>query len=1052
MNTDEHAILASYKKQVLILGILFLIILALSIVLFPSRIWSPLDQSLSLDYPVYAHKAPTDQLFVIDSSSRRIVNFSLDGSLDFVVHGGSRSDTSFFYVREIAGLADGSFFILNNRLDAQGFYLTHEEIQLYSPQGQFIRTVYRKEYTEEDFGPLLVQRGRIWDIQVVEEVLYWYEIDGQGIRNYQMAIDTDTPVLINQMTFPSADMHIASIFRVNKNQFLAVLKDSSIGIGNFSAMEVHLDQIPPITLEPSPNLQAYVPNLESFRIFYRYTKPEGAFLGPIPWSIGLTPSGVVFTDLENQSVQLLNQTGQLREVINTAIISEVIQQDLYPYFYYTLTARADGTVITTNDEGVVVLEPDGTISFIEAANYTTTQLILSWLFFGTIVLLIFLGFFLGKAIFYGLMGGTLSPFVVRAVGLATLILIVGTLSSLIIIPNFSERYQTIVLQKISQMLQIIPQIIEADDLAILTNPEDYNSPEYLAIRENLIIAFNNNQDEWNRGYYFALYRIKNERLYGFMYMNGQINPFYPFDWLGGEEAPGVYDLAWRGEIATELITDISGDWIYGVGPIFNQDGVVVGLFETGTDLYALEYANQLLIRNLILELFVILIVIILLVVELTFFAHLFQARRLGEISQPNLAQFNKRSTDLVTTFNPSLFTRPIAYLFFTGLSLSVAFLPILSNRLFIEGGLQGSNVLVALPLAIETFGFGIATLLAGFLTAKLSWQGLFYGGTVLAAAGLWSSGTAMNLETLTIARAIVGFGSGLGYMGLRSIISKEQDVNRRTEAFSNFYAGMTAGVNTGLVIGASLADVIGLQQVFFVAVGIMAFTFLLPLLINLPKLLPNQMRAADDVPKFRDILVFVSNPRIWVFFISIILPTYIAGAYIGYFFPLFAESFGISTADIGRLLILNGLCIVYFGPGLSSFMERKFGNVSGSIIGSFFWAIGLLIAGLSGSMVGAIIAIMIMGLTEGFAVNAQNNVFLTFPSVKKVGVDQAIGIYELMGKFGETLGPIIFGASLLLGATFGLSLIAIVVAVFALFLPFALSKAKSSSTKIEVTE
>ncbi|NCN04169.1 MAG: MFS transporter [Spirochaetales bacterium] len=991
--------------------------------LFTFARWPVNQQELALEYPVYAQQNNYGELFVLDSSSRRVVGIGEDRTLDFETEGGSRSDDSFFYAREIAPLDDGSFLLLNNRLDEKGFYLTHEEILLYDSQGRYESTLVRREYKETDFNEVLVQRGALIDLRVIGNSVWWFELHDNGIQNYSFNFQTGEEVLEGFMEFTEANLHIGTIHRIYGQSFVLTLKDGSIGVGSFDRTMGDLESLlHSYSLEPSVNLSTSVPPDTQFRIVYRYTPASEGTLGVIPWSVGLYNDSIIFTDLQNQSIQRLESDGSVETLFNREKLSEVVGDDVYPYYYYSLTTQENRSFITSNDEGVVLVSSTGQIEYLGSALLTLRQRIFGYLFwissFGALggIVFTFRGFF------YGFLGGKISPLLVRAFGLSVLILVVGSLSSLIIIPNFSGRYQDVVLQKISQMLQIIPQIVDAEGLKEMSSPEDYNSPTYRELRSNLMGAFNQNKDDWNRGYYFALYRIFDERLYGFMYMNGQINPYYPFDWLMGPDEPGVYDLAWQGEIATELVTDISGDWIYGVGPIFDKEGKVIALFETGTDLYALQYENTQLIRNLILELFVILIVVILLVVELTFLGTLIEKRN-------SLGSFKALPDESSDGFNGILFTRPIAYLLFTALSLSVAFLPILSSRLYVPQTGDVADVIIALPLVFETLGFGLATLAAGFLAVKLSWQGLFYGGVLLSAMGLYGSAATITLSFLTVFRGIVGLGSGLAYMGLRSIINREQNSERRSIGFSNFYAGMTAGINTGLVVGASLADVIGFQTVFYVAALLMGVVFLLPLFIGLSKVVPLASTSITSASKrIKDMFLFLFDIRIWVFFVSLILPTYIAGSYIAYYFPLFAEGLGVSTADIGRLLIINGLFIVYFGPVLSRTIERKIGNVWGSVLGSVFWGVALLIAAWSGSLGGAVIALILMGITEGFAVNTQNNVFLEFPSVEVVGADQAVGIYELMGKFGETLGPLIFGVSLLLGARFGLTAVGLGVA------------------------
>ena len=85
-----------------------------------------------------------------------------------------------------------------------------------------------------------------------------------------------------------------------------------------------------------------------------------------------------------------------------------------------------------------------------------------------------------------------------------------------------------------------------------------------------------------------------------------------------------------------------------------------------------------------------------------------------------------------------------------------------------------------------------------------------------------------------------------------------------------------------------------------------------------------------------------------------------------------------------------------------------------------------------------------MGITEGFCVSAQNDFFLSMKGSKKIGEDQAVGYYEMVGKIAETAGPILFSLALVLGHLAGLSVIAALVFLLALFYLRAAGKSGKS--------
>ncbi|MGI9255582.1 MAG: MFS transporter, partial [Salinispira sp.] len=290
---------------------------------------------------------------------------------------------------------------------------------------------------------------------------------------------------------------------------------------------------------------------------------------------------------------------------------------------------------------------------------------------------------------------------------------------------------------------------------------------------------------------------------------------------------------------------------------------------------------------------------------------------------------------------------------------------------------------------------------------------------------------------LIVARSITGFGTGMGYIALRSFINLEGRDEIRNKAYSNFYSGMIGGINVGLVLGASLAAWVGYSNVFVIGLVLLIVTAILFATLYRDAKFFWPREESSNLTHGQALFSLIKSPRLWVYFIFLLLPTYAAAAYVGFYFPLFGENvLGLSTPQIGRFMIMNGLLIVYLGPPLSRFIERKIGNYWGSILGSIFWGLTLVIAGLTGNIFAVAIVLILMGLTEGFAVSTQNGLYFSEKIISVVGQDRSTGYFEFFGKIGDTIGPVIFASVLILGARTGLITLGIVIA--AMTVPYIL--------------
>jgi MFS family permease len=967
---------------------------------------NPVESRYRFDYPVCASKDNAGNIFIVDSSRRRVSQVGVNGTIRYSLTGGSRSIGKFFYANEIVPDPAGNLYLLNIVNDENGFYCIREEIQRFDANGRYRQTLYSRVYDKaKDRIPSLVQRGRIFSLSASSETLRWFLVDETGIQPMECDLRSGSLKEGKLYRLQNAIYDIAHVAYNPRGGFGYSTKNGRIVAVN-GGIETLL-----------------------------YTAPQNAF-EIVPWEIGFNRDGTVyFIDLQTRTIRRIVSPDSAIVALSSDIIRSAGFKTANDVFY-RFSVLNDGTLITTNSEAVIVCNPEKKelVYRSDARNglRRTALIILAWASAAAALLLLVA---LSRFMYAVFMRSSSSKVLKKAFVIIVIVGISAVVVTDAIIPNMGGRYQNVVLERIGLMLQLLPRGIDGNRIAAIRTLADYDKDDYRSIRESFLKALNHNRDPWNACYYFAVYKVADGALYEMMQLNGALGMHYPYDWLGDG---GVYDRALQGKIATEIKEDISGYWIYGVGPIYGSDGKVVALLETGTDMYSFQLANQALVRNIIFDMITALVVLVLSMIEMAFLVDLFQKRRPIALVNALTDAGEKLPDDagLPEDYSDAFFGRPISFLLFAGISMSLAFIPLLSQNFHFNLSGFSAETITALPLSVETFGFGLATIFIGMMTRRLGWRIFFALGAVIACGGLFLSATASDWNAFVIARGCTGIGSGMAYIGLRSFINREGRAAQKTSAYSYMYAGMTAGVNVGVIFGAALADRIGYARVFYCGIVLiaLALVFFIAFLRKTPFL------GLDPAPAvklgiFKMLRFFLKSGRLWLFFLTIVLPTYLAGTFLGYYFPLFAKSQGISTADIGRLWILNGLFIIYLGPALSAVVKRLIGDWRATILTSMLWGASLVFFGLTCNVWGLVIVLIVMGITEGFGVVMQNSVYLNFEVSRRIGEDRAVSYFELYGKIGETVGPIVFSLALALGESLGHIVMGIGVALVAV--PFA---------------
>lgn len=420
-----------------------------------------------------------------------------------------------------------------------------------------------------------------------------------------------------------------------------------------------------------------------------------------------------------------------------------------------------------------------------------------------------------------------------------------------------------------------------------------------------------------------------------------------------------------------------------------------------------------------LDALTVLIIAFFFMVEITLFLLLYikqEVARMVSKADPASQHLNKQSMDVEMI-------RPLAFFYFIASSMAVSYIPLIMKELYQPLWGLPKEVVLGLPISVELLCISLSIIVTGHIIERRGWRFSFYNGLVFMGLGLLLSGLAWNGLIFILARGLTGIGYGFSWMAMRWLSTSASKPEEKTRGLSAYNAGIYAGFNCGIAIGAMMADRIGFSRVFFIAllalliVVYFAFRYIGRVESPQEEIIPEVNRSST--------WAFLLDPAVIFFFLLITVPVAVCSMFMDYFFPLFGAGAGLSTSDIGRGFLIYGLCIVYLGPWLGSFVEQRLNPWKASLLAAFMTFAALGLFAWKGGIVMALAVILIMGLADSFGIVAQNNYFLSLPAARQVGESKALSYYSTVRRLGQMTGPFIFGLLAVLGASHSVGIIAV---------------------------
>ena len=156
---------------------------------------------------------------------------------------------------------------------------------------------------------------------------------------------------------------------------------------------------------------------------------------------------------------------------------------------------------------------------------------------------------------------------------------------------------------------------------------------------------------------------------------------------------------------------------------------------------------------------------------------------------------------------------------------------------------------------------------------------------------------------------------------------------------------------------------------------------------------------------------FLSNQTVLslIFFSSLPASIAVVG-FLNYFSPIYLNRIGASQSTIGQILMIYGICLIYFGPLISRYVDASRNKKLYIFLGCTLGSLAFLTFHVLEGIAAAATAILLLGLSSSFVLASQSAFALELGVTRELGEGKAIGIFRSTSRVGQMLGPIVFSS------------------------------------------
>lgn len=954
-----------WQKKIRKLDLFMALILAAGLFFLGSQAYKAdglFKSSITMTDAYMACQDEKGNTYIIDNGHTRVLKLNLEYEVEFSLRGNSREEDTISYVSDLAVGSSGDIFVEENHWG--GMYIDREAILVYDADGNYKATCYDVPYNDE-----YVDKRKIFGMTAWENWIYFAVLHSDVIE----------------------------IRRIDQTSYLS---EAVAAIDYTNAFNAVYD----VSLKPSEKCMYVLDKRGQVLYFdealqevlYDCAKdPEYAGKAAFYTMAADSEGNIYLADIKGNSIfRLAKASDGLERLISGGTALSVDVQ-----------TQADGTVLVSAvyDGELYQIDGGNNVAFRGSVFERTADFsIFMAIIYAAGAAVLLSGIWVlarGIALLSGL---KFSDVTRNGILISGIVVIVVAIIVAQLMASFRSVYTEELFEKLSISAHAVSTQLDAEIIEDVNAPEDFMSDAYNALMDVMEKTLNR-EYEFNQNIYCNILKYENGEAFSVAYLDQSTGTYYPLDEVETQEVAFVY------ETGTDVLNggkdDVAGSFAYVKAPVFGERGHVAAVVAVGSDTTLISQQIRDMQGTVLITLVTIILVLLFLFGEVLGFFDLRSKYK------KSAAAAETQGMDGKSEAVPLHMVRLIIFVTFLAFNMATSFLSVYAARLVSDNIGIPRELAASLPVTLNLAFMGIMSLFCAPLMSRFCFKNIAAVSAVICFAGDMTIFLNSNYYALIGGLVLNGIGVGLITNCLNMFISSSRDMDLKRDGFTIFNSGSTSGINIGSMLGASLAGALSQQKVFAVSAAawiVVAFLFL-----ALGKYISRAGKMAEDeakrsVGKSMGFGRFIVSPGVWGYMLCVQIPYIMLNSFIFYYVPLYGAEQGFSESVTCLLLMVNSLCSVFFGVGLTNFFVSRFKQAT--IYISTAMSLGALLLFAASPTVGVlIVTLLIMGISSSFGVSSKSVYFTELPQVRAYGEEQSMGVYNLSDNVGESVGPMIFG-------------------------------------------
>ncbi|MDR1905151.1 MAG: MFS transporter, partial [Treponema sp.] len=529
--------------------------------------------------------------------------------------------------------------------------------------------------------------------------------------------------------------------------------------------------------------------------------------------------------------------------------------------------------------------------------------------------------------------------------------------------------------------------------------------------------------------------------------------YYPFDVY----ADGPYKEAYetRNYVHVSGAVTSEGSWLFVCGPIFDREGNVAALIETGYNMRSVLEQTRTIIIQTSLIVAAATVAFLLIIIEFILILTAYKKNK-NEIKHRS-APFSRRTARALVVlmveaykkivkqesskhiipehikkaiafmlesykkkaestkdppFYPELLRALIFFLFIAN-NLEAALLPMYAANLYEPLFNFSKEFVITLPLVADMGSAALALLIIPLIFEKFGIKRIGLLAVIFIFIGNIMCFIAANTAHLAVAHFFTGFAGGSLLLVINAIIGAQKDVKDVNSGFAHFNASYLAGVNVGVVIGSILAQFFPYRMVYLfssLAALILVFIFIFSIRSKLLKHFYDITGFANtqEPGEKSSLLKFIFKPVVLGTLLLLLLPYAMSLSFTSYFMPIYGIENGLRESNVGQLILLSGLFAILFGTSLCEYAGQKLSLKMIITISLLLNVGGIFLFSLSVSVFMLILAVAVLAVANIFAATYIQTFYSTLYQNENISSAKALSVYSAVENISMSIGPIVY--------------------------------------------